>query len=112
MPRSGDKARIRSDPPHSRNAAAIAPGQFLIIRSTAAGEFAISPRNRTSPVAAAIGYRYRVLRLRYVKRDKSFAILPMVRPPCMRLGSASPSNPRFSIAQKGGPPASARGHNV
>ena len=37
---------------------------------------------------------------------------PMVRPPCMRLGSACPSNPRFSFARIGRAAASARGHNV
>ena len=30
----------------------------------------------------------------------------------MRLGSACPSNPRFSTARKGGPPALAREHDV
>jgi hypothetical protein len=42
------------------------------------------------PAAPAIGNRHHVLRLRRVECDKSFAILPMVRPPCMRLGSARP----------------------
>ena len=39
------------------------------------------------------------------KATKTSLCFPMVRPPCMRLGSACPSNPRFSTARKGGPPA-------
>lgn len=53
-----------------------------------------------------------MLRLRHVKRHKRFAYSSMVRPPCMRPGSAHPSNPRFSFPRKGREAASARGHNV
>ena len=35
-----------------------------------------------------------------IKSDKNFAMLPMVRPPCMRLGL--PKQPSLLIARKGG----------
>src|SRR5215471_877892 len=76
-------------------------------------------------LSAGIGDRHRMLVLRRINPDKRFVILLhgphtaswsaycfMVRPPCMRLDSVHPSNPRNSTARQGGPPASALGHNV
>src|SRR5579863_3133002 len=54
------------------------------------------------PGPAAFRDRHGVLLLRDVKSDKSFAILPIVRPPCMRLGSACPSNPRSYLHERAG----------
>jgi hypothetical protein len=45
------------------------------------------------------------------KATKTLLCFPMVRPPCMRLGSACPSNPR-SYCTKGRATGSAREHDV
>jgi hypothetical protein len=93
---------------------AIAAGQLAdqpLHRFRRTRHFAEKAHLATAP---AIGDRHRMLGLRHIERDKGFAILPH-GPPSVheaRLGSASPSNPRFSFARKGGPPASTRGHNV
>jgi len=55
--------------------------------------------------------RHGVLRLGDIKSHKEFAMLPMVRPPCMRLGSVRPGNPR-SYCTKGRATGSAREHDV
>lgn len=64
------------------------------------------PTNRTSlprrPSAIATAC------LVFVESDKGFAMLPMARPPCTRLGCANPTNPRLSCARNGGPPAPPR----
>ena len=39
------------------------------------------------------------------KATKTSLYFPMIRPPCIRLGSVRPSNPRSLTARKGGPPA-------
>jgi hypothetical protein len=44
-------------------------------------------------------------------RNNNFAMLRMVRPPCKRLGSVCPSNPRSQL-HEGGPTGSAREHDV
>ena len=65
-----------------------------------------APTNRTSlprrPSAIATAC------LVFVESDKGFAMLPMARPPCTRLGCANPTNPRLSCARNGGPPAPPR----
>src|ERR1700691_1674778 len=53
------------------------------------------------PVAPAIGNRQCMLLLGCVQPDECFAIFFMVRPPCMRLGSVRPSNPRNLYCTKG-----------
>ena len=86
----------------------IAEVQFAI----ATAQLADQPLNRTRRVrhlaekpyltsTPAIGNRNRVLGLRDIERDKGFAILPMARPPCTRLGSAYPSNPRLLFCTNG-----------
>ena len=67
--------------------------------------FSTSPRNRTSPVRPPSASATACFFLATSKATKTSLCFPMVRPPCMRLGSACPSNPRFSTARKGGPPA-------
>jgi hypothetical protein len=51
--------------------------------------------------APAIGNRHRMLRLRRVERDKGFAILSMVRPPCMRRRLGQPEQPSLLFCTKG-----------
>jgi hypothetical protein len=60
-------------------------------------------------VAASVGDGHRALFLRGINSYECFAI---VRLACMGLGSVYPSNPRLSTPRKGGPTASALGHNV
>src|ERR1700731_323822 len=88
------------------------PASLRISRSTVPGELDISPRKRTSPPRPPSAIATACFIFDTSNATKASLYSPMVRPPCMRLGSASPSNPRFSFARKGGPPAAARGHNV
>ena len=77
------------------------------------GLFSTSPRNRTSPRPPPSAIRDCVLsswRRRKPRRLRYTSL--MVRPPCMRLGSACPSNHSFLSALKGGPPAPAREPDV
>jgi hypothetical protein len=57
-------------------------------------------------LTAQIGYRQCVLVLRRVSIPTNASVYcSMVRPPCMRLGSVRPSNPRTLLRVQGGPPA-------
>ena len=86
-------------------------GAILIVRSIAAGLFSTSPRNRTSPLRSPSATATACFNFATSKATKASLYCPMARPPCVRLGSALPSNPRLSIARQGGP-ASPWEHDV
>ena len=58
------------------------------------GLFSTSPRNRTSPCRPPSAIATACFFLATSKETKASLCFPMVRPPCMRLGSVRPSNPR------------------
>jgi hypothetical protein len=58
-----------------------------------AGEPATVPRNRTSPVRPPSAIATACFLLATSKATKTSLCFPMLRPPCMRLGSVRPSNP-------------------
>jgi hypothetical protein len=77
----------------------------LIVFSIGSGLFSTSPRNRTSPRRPPSAIATACFFLATSKATKASLYFPMVHPPCLRLGSVRPSNPRFLPARKGGPPA-------
>ena len=75
------------------------------------GLFSTSPRNRTSPCRPPSAIATACFFLATSKETKASLCFPMVRPPCMRLGSVRPSNPR-STCTKGRATGSPREHDV
>ena len=75
---------------------------LLIARSIGSGLFSTSPRNRTSPVRPPSATAIACLFLATSKATKASLCFPMVRPPCMRLGSVRPSNPRSYLHERAG----------
>jgi len=66
---------------------------LLIFRSIGSGLLDIAQEPDFSG-PASFRDRHGVLRLGDVESIKTSLCFPLVRPPCMRLGSACPSNPR------------------
>jgi hypothetical protein len=105
-------ARNPSDPPHSRNAACrsappasgsgVRPAPANWRRRRESGPRRTARHRQSPPRASSSMCRSHI----------GFAILSHGPPSVQRLGSVRPSNPRFCTARKGGPPTSARGHNL
>ena len=113
MPECRDLALASTvGPPQPPMQLAIASGQLAdqpLHRRRRTGDLADKPH---IAAASTIGNRDRIATFDTSKATKASLYSPMVRPPCMRLGSACPSNPRFSFARKGRAAASPRGHDV
>ena len=83
-----DKAHIPSARPRSIHAAdRVAPPNRLIIRAIGKALFSTSPTNRTSPVRPPSAIATACFVLATSKATNTSLYSPMVRPPCMRLGS-------------------------
>ena len=106
-----DTARTRSAPLRSRHAASVAAAQLADHRSTVAGELSISPRYRTSPSRPPSAIANRVLRLRRIKPDKSFAILRHGPPSVHEARLGQPEQPSYLYCTKGRAARLNDGHN-
>ncbi|CDX14858.1 hypothetical protein MPLB_1490062 [Mesorhizobium sp. ORS 3324] len=74
----------------------------MIVRSIAAGLFSTSPTNRTSPVRPPSAIATACFFLATSNATNTSLYSPMARPPCVRIGSAHPSNPRLLSHESAG----------